>query len=144
MKLNQLPKLKTRSKKRIGRGLGSGKGKTGGRGYKGQKARGKVATSFSGGGLPLYKKIPFFRGKGIKKFSQKALTIKLSALSSFKSKETVDLNSLIANRLVNEKQARKYGVKILDVGEIKVALNIKIPASKKAVEKIQKVGGTVV
>lgn len=66
MKLNQLPKLKNRGKKRLGRGLGSGKGKTAGRGTKGQKARGKIPVNFSGAGLALYKKLPLRRGKGNK------------------------------------------------------------------------------
>ncbi len=144
MKLNELIKTTARSSKRLGRGLGSGKGKTGGRGSKGQKARGKVKATFSGGGLPLYKKLPYLRGEGNTKGSPKPLIVKLSALNAFKSKTLLDLDALISSKIVNEKQARKYGVKILDSGEITVALNIKLPASKKAIEKIQKAGGTIV
>lgn len=144
MKLNKLIKIKQRTNKRLGRGLGSGKGKTAGRGHKGQKAKGKIKASFSGGGLPLYKKIPFLRGKGNKRFSPKALLIKLDDLNIFKSKSTVDLDSLIVSKIVEAKQARKFGVKILNSGELKVALKIKLPVSKKAMDKIQKAGGTVV
>lgn len=144
MKLDQLPKLVTKSKKRLGRGLGSGKGKTGGRGYKGQKARGKISFDFSGGGLPLYKKIPFLRGSRNRKVSPNAIALSLGRLTNFKSSEVVDLEALIKNKIVSEKQAKKYGVKVLDQGEVKTALTIKLPISKKAAEKIIKAGGKIV
>lgn len=64
MNLSQLPKIVHRSKKRIGRGHGSGKVKTAGRGSKGQKARGKIPAGFEGGQLPLIKRLPLLRGKG--------------------------------------------------------------------------------
>ena len=64
MKLNELVKLKSRGKKRVGRGLGSKLGKTAGRGTKGQKARGKIPAGFTGAGLPTYKKLPLRRGLG--------------------------------------------------------------------------------
>ncbi len=73
MKLHQLSVVSHRSKKRVGRGLGSGKGKTGGRGTKGQKARGKIALGFIGGTLPLYKKLPYRRGLGNAKQTQKSV-----------------------------------------------------------------------
>lgn len=68
MKLHQLTKIKTKDKKRLGRGIGSGKGKTAGRGTKGQKARGKIPQTFTGG-LSLYKKLPLRRGYGNPKMS---------------------------------------------------------------------------
>ncbi|MBI3485758.1 50S ribosomal protein L15 [Candidatus Daviesbacteria bacterium] len=142
MKLNQLPKLTARGKKRIGRGIGSGKGKMSGRGTKGQKARGKVATSFSGGGLPLYKKIPFLRGHGNKRSSQKPLGINLDKLNVFKANSTVDLDSLLKENLISTKDSKR-GVKILNQGEIKQALIIKLSVSKKALAKIEKAGGKV-
>ena len=64
MNLNQLPKIKKTSKKRLGQGHGSGKVKTSGRGTKGQKARNKVPMYFEGGALPLIKRLPYRRGKG--------------------------------------------------------------------------------
>ncbi len=144
MQLNNLPKITERSKKRIGRGIGSGKGKTGGRGQKGQKARGKVSFDFSGGGLPLYKKIPFLRGHRNRKTSPNAITVNLSKLTIFKNSEVVDIEALIKNKIVSEKQAKKYGVKVLDQGEVKTALTIKLPISKKAADKVIQAGGKVV
>src|SRR5437868_15389382 len=99
MKLNTLPKLTVKSKKRLGRGLGSGKGKTGGRGQKGQKARGKIPAANVGGGLILYKKLPFVRGWGNRKASEKPVIIALEKLNSFKAKSRLDIASLFENKL---------------------------------------------
>lgn len=140
--LEKLSKQTVRSKKRMGRGLGSGKGKTGGRGQKGQKARGKVATSFIGGSLPLYKKLPFRRGLGNRKISEKPVIVSLSALQVFKSKEIVTIESLIEKKLVDAGNAKKRGVKILS-GLIETALTVKVPVSKSVQEKIEKKGGKV-
>lgn len=144
MKLHQLPKIKNKSKKRIGRGIGSGKGKTGGRGTKGQKARGKIALSFSGGGLPLYKKIPFLRGHRNKPVSPKAVALSLTDLNKFKAHSTVDLETVIRQGLVSEKQAKKFGVKILNNGAVKIPLDINIPISKSAKKKIEEAGGKII
>ncbi len=144
MKLNQLPKLKMRSKKRVGRGIGSGKGKTAGRGAKGQKKRGKVALNFSGGGLPLYKKIPFLRGIKNKPVSPKSIPVKLERLNLFRANSIVDLSSLIEKKIINERQAKKSGVKILGNGKLNIPLTIKLPVSKKAKDMIEKMGGKVV
>lgn len=141
MKLHELLRIKTRSKKRLGRGLGSGKGKTGGRGTKGQKARGKIPATFTGS-LSLYKKLPLKRGKGNPKSSKRYTLINLSELNVFKTKEVVDLSKLLEAKIVSEKQAKK-GVKILSTGELKHALTIKLPVSKSARERIQEKGGKV-
>lgn len=150
MQLNNLPKLKSRSKKRLGRGIGSGKGKTAGRGTKGQKARGKVSSDFSGGGAPLYKKIPFLRGSRNRKVSPESLVINLSMLSTLKKNTEVTIETLISQNLIKETDAKKYGVKILNKrsfstnkGDINIPLIIKLPISKKAAEKIIKAGGKV-
>ncbi|MDO8577097.1 MAG: 50S ribosomal protein L15 [Candidatus Daviesbacteria bacterium] len=142
MRLHQLLKVKTNKKKRLGRGLGSGKGKTGGRGTKGQKARGKVPVTFTGS-LPLYKKLPLRRGKGNAKVSVKPKVVSLRDLSIFKSKEVVDLGKLIEAKIISSKEARK-GVKILGNGEISQVLTIKLPVSDSAQRKIEKVGGKVI
>lgn len=141
MKLQKLLKVKTKPKKRLGRGLGSGKGKTGGRGTKGQKARGKIPVTFTGS-LSLYKKLPLRRGKGNAKVSAKQKIINLNKLSIFKSKEIIDLGKLIETKIVSEKEARK-GVKLLGNGEIDKALTIKLSVSASARRKIEKVGGKV-
>lgn len=143
MKLNELSNMVKRSKKRLGRGIASGKGKTAGRGTKGQKARGKISSDFSGGGLPLYKKIPYLRGHRNKKVTQKSLVIDFSMLSKLKKNTKVTLQTLVSEKLIKEKDVKQYGVKILNEGEINIPLIIKIPISKKAAEKIIKAGGKV-
>ena len=122
MQLNNLGKITERSKKRPGRGLGSGKGKTGGRGQKGQKARGKIPAANVGGGLILYKKLPFRRGWGNRKVSPKAVIVKTSDLNSLKAKTVVNFESLIENKIVSAKELKGKLVKILSDVELKVAL----------------------
>lgn len=143
MDLSNLSKITQKHKKRLGRGIGSGKGKTGGRGTKGQKARGTIPASFVGGSLPLYKKLPFRRGLGNRKISGKQILVKLSDLNRFKAKAVVNLESLIANGLVLERDAKKRGVKILAFGELKIPLNISLAVSKKVKELVEQVGGKV-
>lgn len=140
MRLHELLKVKAKSDKRIGRGLGSGKGKTGGRGTKGQKARGKIPVTFTGS-LSLYKKLPLKRGKGNVKVSSKPKTVNLSALNVFKTKTVVDITRLLEAKVISQKDAKK-GVKILGNGEIESALTVKIPVSDSARKKIEKAGGT--
>jgi large subunit ribosomal protein L15 len=148
MQLNQLPKIKSKKKKRLGRGYGSGKGgHTVGRGSKGDKARGKVALTFEGTKIKksLIKKIPLQRGKGkLKPSRKKPLVVNLKDLNVFKKEAKVDLESLLKAGIVEEKEARRFGVKILGDGEIKVALTVSLPCSKSAAEKIKKAGGEVI
>lgn len=142
MKLNNLEKTTTRKKKRIGMGHGSGKVKTAGRGTKGQKARGKIPLSFEGGALPLIKRLPLRRGKGKNKvFRKKPIIVNVKFLNILKKDSVVDLELLIKEKIVDLKEAREYGVKILGDGDIKVPLTIKLPISKNAAEKIKKAGG---
>ncbi len=142
MKLNQLLKAKKGFKKRLGRGIGSGLGKTAGRGTKGQKARGKIPAGFSGSGLPLYKKLPLKKGYGNRSIFKKKAVINLSDLSIFKSKTIIDIEQLINAKLISKKDVKK-GVKLLGGGEILSALTIKLPVSKLAQKKIEKIGGKV-
>lgn len=136
-------KLLTKSKKRIGRGLGSGKGKTGGRGTKGQKARGTISGKFAGSNLPLYKKLPLRRGLGNGPRSAKPKPIALSSLAIFKAGSEVTVNSLVEVGLLKQKEV-KGGVKILAKGEEKpTKLIIKAPVSKSVRELIEKAGGRV-
>lgn len=137
----QLPKIKKLSKKRIGRGLGTGKGKTSGRGTKGQKARGKVTLThphFEGGQRPLFKRLPYRRGKGNNKASKKPLVIKLAALNILPQGATVDINSLVKHKIVKADDAKFWGVKILGDGNLTKTLKINVPISKRAAEKISK------
>lgn len=147
MKLNQLPKTTTRAKKRVGRGYGSGKGgHTIGRGAKGAKARGKIGLAFEGTKIKksLIKKLPLQRGKGkLKPLKNKALVVNLDYLNFFPKDAKIDLAALIKAGIVEEKQAKAFGVKILGDGELKVALEVFLPCSKPAAEKIKKAGGQV-
>lgn len=140
MKLNKLLKVKTKSKKRLGRGIGSGLGKTAGRGTKGQKARGKIPVGFTGTGLPTFKKLPLKRGFGNRAVSQKLKPIKLDQLNSFKAKSVVDLEQLLKANIINKEDLKK-GVKILSGGKLEIALIVKLPTSKKAQSEIERKGG---
>lgn len=143
MQLNKLDKFNDKSKKRIGRGIGSGRGKTSGRGTKGQKARGSVPASFIGGSLPLYKKLPYRRGLGNSKVSLKPVIVQVEALNVLKTNSVVDVDSLIKANIVLGKEATKQGVKILGNGALKIALEVKVPVSKTAQAIIEKAGGKV-
>lgn len=141
MRLHELLKVNTKSKKRLGRGLGSEKGKTSGRGTKGQKARGKIPATFTGG-LSLYRKLPLRRGKGNPKLSVKPTILNLSQLNVFKDKEVVDIAKLLEVKLISQREA-KNGVKILGNRELSRILTIKLPVSGSAQKKIEKLGGKV-
>ncbi len=143
MKLNQL--IKTNKKKiRPGRGIGSGKGKTSGRGHKGQKARSGVAIkSFEGGQMPLFRRLP---KRGFKSFKKNnTAIINLSNLQSFfdqkkiKLDDNLDLKILQSNKIISKKYDK---LKILGNGEIKNKINLSVNfISKQAKEKIEKIGG---
>ncbi len=142
MKLHELTKTTIRSSKRLGRGMGSGRGKTAGRGTKGQKARGKIPTSFIGGTLPLYKKLPFRKGKGNIALSKKPMVLNLKNLNGFKANSEISLESLLQQKIITERGVRG-GVKILGMGEISKALIFKLPVSNATQKKIERVGGRV-
>ena len=148
MKLNELPKITTKRKKIIGRGPGSGKGgHTVGRGHKGQKAREKIPLTFTGTKIKksLLKRLPLQRGKGkLKPLKPKPIVVNLKYLNLFKEGETVNLKSLTKKGIVKERRAKKFGVKILGEGEIKIPLKVSLPCSKKAAKKIEKAGGEVI
>ncbi len=144
MALNNLPKVKSKSKKRLGQGHGSGRVKTSGRGTKGQHARNKVPAHFEGGALPLTKRIPYLRGKGRNKsFRPTPLIVNIKYISGLPKNSVVDLDLLVKSRIVKEADAKKFGVKILGDGEIAQALIIKLPISKSAANKIEKAGGKI-
>src|ERR1035437_1907958 len=130
MQLNSLVSIKTKSKRRLGQGHGSGRVKTAGRGTKGQNARGHRALSFEGGALPLIKRMPFTRGKGRNKlFKGKPVIVNIIALNSFKAGSVIDLKTLIEKKIVNAVEVKENGVKILGDGDVKVALTIMLPIS---------------
>jgi large subunit ribosomal protein L15 len=145
MKLNNLVKTNTK-KIRPGRGIGSGKGKTGGRGIKGQKSRSGVAIkAFEGGQTPLYRRLP---KRGFKSLAPDTTAIiNLSYLQKFHDNKRIDLNSPIDLKLLQEKKIinKKYlKLKILGDGNLKNKTNITANfASKQALVKIEKTGGTI-
>ncbi len=144
MNLSELQKITTRGKKRLGQGHGSGRVKTSGRGTKGQKARRNIPLDFEGGALPLIKRMPFLRGKGRNfSYQDKPEVINLKQLEKLPKDSIVDLTALIKHGLVKEKDAKKYGVKILGDGKLTNALVVKVPVSHSAKEKIEKAGGSV-
>ena len=142
--LNKLSKTTKRKLKRIGRGQGSGKGKTGGRGTKGQKARGTIKITFEGGQLPLTKRMPFIRGKGHNNpLELRPLVVNLKLLNLLPENTVVTVESLIKNKIVNKNDAEKFGVKILGDGKLEKPLIIKMPISNSARKKVEINGGKV-
>ena len=145
MELNTLVKNNKR-KIRVGRGIGSGKGKTSSRGHKGQKSRSGVAIkSFEGGQMPLYRRLP---KRGFKTLSKKNVAIlNLSKIQNIiekysdKIKNNLDLKILKDNKLVSKKFSK---LKILGTGELKNKVEISAHyVSKQAKEKIEKAGGKI-
>ena len=143
MELNNLVK-NNKKKTRVGRGIGSGKGKTSTRGHKGQKSRSGVAIkSFEGGQMPLYRRLP---KRGFKTLSKKNTAIlNLSKIQSIYEKNkdklnsSLDLKSLKDKKFINKKYLQ---LKILGTGELKIKVDITAHyASKQAKEKIEKAGG---
>ena len=145
MKLNTL--IKTNYPKlRVGRGIGSGKGKTSGRGVKGQKSRSGVAIkSFEGGQMPLYRRLP---KRGFKKIGKKNIAIlNLSDLTLFLKNKKIKIQDEISIKNLSEKKLirKKYSkLKILGKGDIKEKLKITTDfISKSARSKIEKAGGSI-
>ena len=143
--LNNREKI-NKSKMRVGRGIGSGKGKTSGRGVKGQKSRSGVAIkSFEGGQMPLYRRLP---KRGFNPISPDKIAImNLEKIQFFIDKKTIKnsdvLNAVLLKKLnlINKKSKK---LKILGTGEIKVKVNIEANlASKSAINKVEKVGGSI-
>ncbi len=149
MKLNEIRDNEgaAKSRIRVGRGIGSGKGKTGGRGVKGQKARAGVAVKgFEGGQMPLYRRLPKrgFTNLFAKDLNEVNLGRIQQAVEAGKldAKGAVTIEALVAAGVIT-RQA-KDGVKILGVGELKTKLAFEVAgASKSAVAAIEKVGGSI-
>ena len=145
MQLNALVKI-NKSKTRVGRGIGSGKGKTSSRGHKGQKSRSGVAIkSFEGGQMPLYRRLPKRGFKPLKNNSTAILNLsKIQTMIEKKDNKLeniLDLKILKSKRLINKKYMK---LKILGSGEIKNKLEISANfASKQALEKVEKAGGKI-
>lgn len=141
MKLHELSPApgSTHSKKRIGRGIGSGTGKTAGKGHKGQNARsgGGVRPGFEGGQNPLFRRLP---KRGFNNFSRKEYAVvNLEELNKFAEGTEITPEVLIESGMIKN---AKSGIKILGNGELTVKLSVKANKfSQSAVEKIQAAGG---
>ena len=142
MELNNLIK-NNKSKIRVGRGIGSGRGKTSSRGHKGQKSRSGVAIkSFEGGQMPLYRRLP---KRGFKSFNKSNTAIlnlsRIQGILEKKKSTSIDLLTLIKNKIINKNFSK---LKILGTGELKTKIDITAHyASKQAQEKIAKAGGKI-
>ena len=143
--LNNRTKM-NKSKIRVGRGIGSGKGKTSGRGVKGQKSRSGVAIkSFEGGQMPLYRRLPKRGFNPI--LNEKIAILNLEKIQLYINKKTLNSNDIINAELLKKlklinKNSTK--LKILGTGNIKDKVNIEANlASKSAVEKLEKLGGSI-
>tara|TARA_B100001093_G_scaffold503362_1_gene557636 strand:+ start:1829 stop:2281 length:453 start_codon:yes stop_codon:yes gene_type:complete len=145
IKLNNRTKI-NKSKIRVGRGIGSGKGKTSGRGVKGQKSRSGVAIkSFEGGQMPLYRRLPKRGFNPIKKDNIAILNLDKIQFyidnKNINSNDTLNSELLKKLKLINKNSIK---LKILGSGEIKAKINIEADlASKSAIEKLKKIGGSI-
>ncbi len=147
MELNKLSSKAIRPKKRLGRGIGSSKGKTCGRGHKGQKSRSGVAIkSFEGGQMPLYRRLP---KRGFNSLANKKdlAIINLSRIEEIITKHKnmlnnkINLASLQKSKIINKKHNK---LKLLGTGDLKQKFDIEVNSiSKSAKEKIEKLGGKV-
>ncbi|QND46900.1 50S ribosomal protein L15 [Rhizobium lusitanum] len=148
MKLNEIKDNEgsTHSRKRLGRGIGSGTGKTGGRGVKGQKSRSGVAINgFEGGQMPIYRRLPKRGFNNI--FASDYVVVSLERIQT-----AVDAGKLDATKTIDAAVLKaagvirrvKDGVRVLSDGELKAKLSLEVAgASKSAVEKIEKAGGSI-
>ena len=145
MQLNNLIKI-NKKKIRVGRGIGSGRGKTSSRGHKGQKSRSGVAIkSFEGGQMPLYRRLPKRGFNSILK--QNIAILNLEKIQSYINKKSIKTSEVLNSDLLKKlklinKNSNK--LKILGSGEIKDKIDIEADlASKSAIEKLEKIGGSI-
>ena len=137
--MTNLPKVVGNRKKRLGRGYGSGKGgHTVGKGQKGQKTRTKIGVLFEGVKVKksLLKRLPFQRGKGKNKGGNKPVIVNVEALNILPAGSKVNIETLIKAKIVDEKDARTYGVKILGNGKLEKKLIIEVPTSRSVAKKL--------
>ena len=146
VKLNNFNIKNHKPKKRVGRGIGSGVGKTSGRGVKGQKSRSGVSIkSYEGGQMPLYRRLPK-RGFNSLYKKEKNVAIHLHSISKLIESKKIDSSKSIDLRkfLLKPKTLKKVKVKVLGTGDIKVKVNIMADKfSKSAQAKIEKAGGKI-
>jgi large subunit ribosomal protein L15 len=148
MKLNDLRDIPgaTKARKRVGRGIGSGSGKTAGRGVKGQKSRSGVAINgFEGGQMPLYRRLP---KRGFKNIFAKSFSIvsvgRIQAAIDAKKLDSAEAITVDALKAAGVIRRPKDGIRLLGDGDISAKVTIEVAgASKSAIEKVEKAGGAV-
>ena len=142
MLLANLPKSTSRSKKRLGRGFGSGVGgHTVGRGQKGQKTRGVMPVWFEGGQLPIVRRTPFIKGKHrFQSIKLQPIAVNLDFLNKFEDGTVVDA-ALLARSLKLSEKAAEPGFKIVATGKLEKALEVKVLATAGAQKLIEKAKG---
>ena len=145
MKLHELISIVRRTKKRVGRGPGSGKGfHTTGRGQKGQKSRGKIPSWFEGGQLPLIRRTPFIKGKTrFGPLKPKPVIVTLTQLNRFATGSTVDVETIIKSYNISPKAAATCGMKLVATGRLEKALKVKLIMSASAKKAIESLKGSV-
>ncbi len=148
MKLNELKPQpgSTKERTRVGRGIGSGKGKTGGRGVKGQKSRQGVALNgFEGGQTPLHRRLPKIGFNSI--FRKNYAELSLGHLQEMIDNKRLDVKKAITeDTLIEAKVIRrkKDGIKLLNTGELKAKVDLQVSkATKSAIESVEKAGGKI-
>ena len=149
MKLNEIRdnKESTKSRKRIGRGIGSGTGKTSGKGHKGQKARSGVSIKgFEGGQMPIHRRLPKRGFKNINRVNYTELNLdkiqKLIDSKKINPKKIINYNTFLDLGLVNSKNSK---IKLLSKGEIKSKIEIEVSTFSKSAKKcVEKVGGSII
>mgnify|MGYP000412059736 CR=1 FL=1 len=134
--MTKLPKVVAKSKKRLGRGMGSGKGShTSSRGQKGQKSRGKVNVLFEGMKVKksLLKRLPKMRGKGKFHVNTKPIAIKYARLEALPTGSVVTIELLVKHGILKARLAKLHGVKIIGIGDNKKKFKFSVSTSKKSI-----------
>lgn len=145
MKLHELISIVRRTKKRVGRGPGSGKGfHTTGRGQKGQKSRGKIPSWFEGGQLPLIRRTPFIKGKTrFGPLKSKPVIVTLTQLNRFPAGSTIDAETILKSYNISPKAVATCGMKLVATGRLDKALKVKLNMSASAKKAIETAKGSV-
>ena len=138
--INQISKQRRTNRKRKGKGIGSGLGKTAGRGHKGQKSRSGVAVrNFEGGQMPIYRKTPKRGFNSLKKINPKSLTISLISFNKFEENSLIDIKFLIQSGFLKKKDHKK-SIKLIDSIQFNKKLQFKdfkvTPGAKKRIEEL--------
>ncbi|NCO88444.1 50S ribosomal protein L15 [Candidatus Roizmanbacteria bacterium CG2_30_33_16] len=142
--LSSLPKIIGKKTKRIGRGLGSGRGAKSGRGTtRHQKARENIPLHFEGGQGRMVKRFPLLRGKGRNQGRQHPIAIDIKRLNIFENGSTVDIDALVKSDIIRKGEVKR-GVKIVGNGKLIKKLTVKLPVSQGGSKLINVAGGTCI